>query len=97
MNLRLWYILWMKEYWERKLYLCLVRRTHKESVKEDQTEHIKGCSEDNPNTGDDRGKERGKTPGTTMRLLSDTILDAMGSGDDECRVTWIKRGRRPIL
>ena len=26
MNLRPWYILWMKEYWEKKLYLCLVRK-----------------------------------------------------------------------
>ena len=35
-------------------------------------------------------------PQVQPRLLSDTILDAMGSGDDKCRVTRIKRGRDPF-
>ena len=39
------------------------------SVKEDQPEHVKGCSQDSPNTGDDRGKERSKTPGTTKTVI----------------------------
>ena len=35
-------------------------------------------------------------PQVPPRLLSDTILDAMGSGDEECMVTRIKRGRDPF-
>ena len=30
------------------------------------------------------------------RLLSDTMLDALGPGDDECMVMRIKRGRDPF-
>ena len=40
-------------------------------------------------------KKEGK-PQVLPRLLSDTILDAMGSGDEECMVTRIKRGRDPF-
>ena len=35
-------------------------------------------------------------PQVQPRLLSDTILDAMGSGDEDCMVTRIKRGRDPF-
>ena len=82
----------MKEYWERKPYLCLVRNHTEGSVKGRPAEYIKGGSEDNSNIGHDRGKERSKTPGTTEAYYSDTILDAMGPGDEDCMVTRIKRG-----
>ena len=35
-------------------------------------------------------------PQVQPRLLSDTMLDALGSGDDECMVMRIKRGRDPF-
>ena len=35
-------------------------------------------------------------PQVQPRLLSDTLLDAMGTGDEECTVTRIKRGRDPF-
>ena len=35
-------------------------------------------------------------PQVQLRLLSDTILDAMGPGDEDCMVTRIKRGRDPF-
>ena len=35
-------------------------------------------------------------PQVQPRLLSDTMLDALGSGDDECMVMRIKRGRHPF-
>ena len=35
-------------------------------------------------------------PQVQLGLLSDTILDAMGPGDEECMVTRIKRGRDPF-
>ena len=35
-------------------------------------------------------------PQVQPRLLSDTLLDAMGTGDEVCTVTQIKRGRDPF-
>ena len=35
-------------------------------------------------------------PQVQLGLLSDTILDAMGPGDEDCMVTRIKRGRDPF-
>ena len=35
-------------------------------------------------------------PQVCLGLLSDTILDAMGPGDEDCMVTQIKRGRDPF-
>ena len=35
-------------------------------------------------------------PQVQLRLLSDTILDAMGPGDEDCMVTRIKRRRDPF-
>ena len=35
-------------------------------------------------------------PQVHLGLLSDTILDAMGLGDEDCMVTCIKRGRDPF-
>ena len=35
-------------------------------------------------------------PQVQPRLLSDTMLDALGPGDDECMVMRIKRGRDPL-
>ena len=35
-------------------------------------------------------------PQVQLRLLSDTILDAMSPGDEDCMVTRIKRGRDPF-
>ena len=35
-------------------------------------------------------------PQVQPRLLSNTMLDAMGPGDEDCMVTQIKRGRDPF-
>ena len=57
-----------------------------EPVKEDQPEYIKGCSEDNSTLVTTEVKKEVK-PQVQLRLLSDTILNATGHGDEECMVT----------
>ena len=41
-------------------------------------------------------QEQEVKPKLHLGLLSDTILNAMGQGDDDCMVTRIKRGRDPF-
>ena len=65
--------------------------THKEPVKEDQPSTSKAVRKIIPTLVMTEVKKEVK-PQVQPRLLSDTILDAMGPGDEECMVTRIKRG-----
>ena len=66
--------------------------THEEPVKEDQPSTSKAVRKIIPTLVMTEVKKEVK-PQVQMRLLSDTILDAMGPGDEDCMVTRIKRGR----
>ena len=66
-----------------------------EPVKEDQPSTSKAVRKITPTLVMTEVKKEVK-PQVQMRLLSDTILDAMGPGDEECMVTQIKRGRDPF-
>ena len=69
--------------------------THEEPVKEDQPSTSKAVWKIIPTLVTTEVKKEVK-PQVQPRLLSDTILDAMGPGDEECMVTRIKRGRDPF-
>ena len=43
--------------------------SHEGPVERRPAKYIKGCSEDNPNTADDRSKKGSKTPGTTKAVI----------------------------
>ena len=69
--------------------------THEELVKEDQPSTSKAVRKIVPTLVTTEVKKEVK-PQVQPRLLSDTILDAMGPGDEECMVTQIKRGQDPF-
>ena len=69
--------------------------TCEELVKEDQLSTSKTVRRVVPTLVTTEVKKEVK-PQVQPRLLSDTILDAMGPGDEECMVTRIKRGRDPF-
>ena len=69
--------------------------THEQPVKEDQLSTSKAVRKIIPTLVTTEVKKEVK-PQVQMRLLSDTILDAMGPGDEECMVTRIKRGCDPF-
>ena len=69
--------------------------TREELVKEDQPSTSKVVRKIVPTLVTTEIKQEVK-PQVQPRLLSDTILDAMGPGDEECMVTRIKRGRDPF-
>ena len=60
--------------------------THEESVREDQPSTSKAVRKIIPTLVTTEVKKEVK-PQVQPRLLSDTILDAMGPGDEECMVT----------
>ena len=68
---------------------------HEGPVKEDQPSTSKAVRRVIPTLVMTEVKREVK-PQVQPRLLSDTILDAMGPGDEECMVTRIKRGRDPF-
>ena len=65
--------------------------SHEGPVKEDQLSTSKVVRKIIPTLVTTEVKKEVK-PQVQPRLLSDTILDAMGPGDEECMVTRIKRG-----
>ena len=69
--------------------------SHEGPVKEDQLSTSKVVRKIIPTLVTTELKKDVK-PQVQLRLLSDTILDAMGPGDEECMVTRIKRGRDPF-
>ena len=69
--------------------------SHEEPVNEDQPSTSKVVRKIIPTLVTTEIKKEVK-PQVQPRLLSDTILDAMGPGDEECMVTRIKRGRDPF-
>ena len=69
--------------------------THEKSVKGDQLSTSKAVQKIIPTLVTTEVKKEVK-PQVQPRLLSDTILGAMGPGDEECMVTQIKRGRDPL-
>ena len=69
--------------------------THEEPVKEDQPSTSKAVRKIIPTLVMTEVKKEVK-PQVQPRLLSDTIIDAMGPGDEECMVTRIKRGQDPF-
>ena len=69
--------------------------TREELVKEDQLSTSKVVRKIVPTLVTTEIKQEVKSL-VQPRLLSDTILDAMGPGDEECMVTRIKRGRDPF-
>ena len=69
--------------------------SHKGPVKEDQPSTSKVVRKIIPTLVTTEVKKEVK-PQVQPRLLSDTILDAMGSGDEERMVTRIKRGQDPF-
>ena len=69
--------------------------SHEGSVKEDQPSTSRAVRKIIPTLVMTEVKREVK-PQVQPRLLSDTILDAMGPGDEECMVTQIKRGRDPF-
>ena len=71
------------------------KESHKGPVKEDQPSTSKVVRKIIP-TLVMTEVEREVKPQVQPRLLSDTILDAMGPGDEDCMVTRIKRGRDPF-
>ena len=68
------------------------KESHEGSVKEDQPSTSKAVHKIIPTLVTTEVKKEVK-PQVQPRLLSDTILDAMGPGDEECMVTRIRRGR----
>ena len=66
-----------------------------EQVKEDQPSTLKTVRRVVPTLVTTEVKKEIK-PQVQPRLLSDTMLDALGPGDDECMVMRIKRGRDPF-
>ena len=68
---------------------------HEGPVREDQWSTSKAVQKMIPTLVTTEVKREVK-PQVQLRLLSDTILDAMGPGDEECMVTQIKRGRDPF-
>ena len=69
--------------------------SHEGSVKEDQPSTSRAVRKIIPTLVTTEVKKEVKSQ-VQPRLLSDTILDAMGPGDEECMVTRIKRGRDPF-
>ena len=69
--------------------------SHEGSVKEDQPSTSRAVRKIIPTLVTTEVKKEVK-PQVQPRLLLDTILDAMGPGDEECMVTRIKRGRDPF-
>ena len=69
--------------------------SHKGPVKEDQPSTSKAVRKIIPTLVTTEVKREVK-PQVQLRLLSDTILDAMSPGDEDCMVTRIKRGRDPF-
>ena len=70
-------------------------KSRAEQVKEDQPSTSKTVRRVVPALVTTEVKKEVK-PQVQPRLLSDTILDTMGPGDEECTVTRIKRGRDPF-
>ena len=70
-------------------------KSHEGPVKEDRPSTSKAVRKIIPTLVTTEVKREVK-PQVQLRLLSDTILDAMGPGDEECMVTRIKRGRDPF-
>ena len=71
------------------------KESHEGPVKEDQPSTSKAVRKIIPTLVTTEVKREVK-PQVQPRLLSDTILDAMGPGDEDCMVTRIKRGRDPF-
>ena len=69
--------------------------THEELVSGEQPSTLKTVRRVVPTLVTTEVKKEIK-PQVQTRLLSDTMLDALGSGDDECMVMRIKRGRDPF-
>ena len=69
--------------------------SHKGLVREDQPSTSKAVRRIIPTLVMTEVKREVK-PQVQLRLLSDTILDAMSPGDEDCMVTRIKRGRDPF-
>ena len=69
--------------------------SHEGPMKEDQPNTSKAVQRIIPTLVMTEVKREVK-PQVQLRLLSDTILDAMGPGDEDCMVTRIKRGRDPF-
>ena len=78
-----------------KAVLMSGKESHEGSVKEDQPSTSKAVCKIIPTLVTTEVKKEVK-PQVQPRLLLDTILDAMGPGDEECMVTRIKRGRDPF-
>ena len=95
MNLRLWYTPIDEGILGEKAVPMSGEETHEEPVKEDQPSTSKAVRKIIPTLVTTEVKKEVK-PQVQPRLLSDTILDAMGPGDEECMVTRIKRGRDPF-
>ena len=70
-------------------------KAHAEQTKEDQPSTSKTVRRVVPALVTTEVKKEIK-PQVQPRLLSDTMLDALGPGDDECMVMRIKRGRDPF-
>ena len=71
------------------------KESHEGPVKEDQPSTSKAVRKIIPTLVTTEVKREVK-PQVQLRLLSDTILDAMGPGDEDCMVIQIKRGRDPF-
>ena len=71
------------------------KESHEGPVKEDQPSTSKAVRKIIPTLVTTEVKREVK-PQVQLRLLSDTILDAMSPGDEDCMVTRIKRGRDPF-
>ena len=69
--------------------------SHEGPAKEDRSSTLKAVRKIIPTLVTTEVKREVK-PQVQLRLLSDTILDAMGPGDEDCMVTRIKRGRDPF-
>ena len=69
--------------------------SHEGPVREDQPSTSKVVRKIIPTLVTTEVKREVK-PQVQLRLLSDTILDAMSPGDEDCMVTRIKRGRDPF-
>ena len=67
------------------------KESHEGPVKEDQPSTSKAVRKIIPTLVVTEVKREVK-PQVHLRLLSDTILDVMGPGDEDCMVTRIKRG-----
>ena len=71
------------------------KELHEGPVGEDQLSISKAVRKIIPTLVTTEVKREGK-PQVQLRLLSDTILEPMGPGDEDCIVTRIKRGRDPF-